>query len=86
MAFADGGGDHVGLQGHGFQVGCGAVADGDGGIFCSGISAMGLPTILLRPITTACLPRNSNPMLSKNFEFYLSFVQPVAHLKEIIFK
>ena len=35
---------------------------------CSSIMAMGLPTMLERPITTACLPRRSfMPMLSSIF-------------------
>jgi hypothetical protein len=37
---------------------------------CSSISAIGLPTVLLRPITTACLPRIGTPVLS------ISFMQP----------
>ncbi len=34
---------------------------------CSSISAIGLPTMLLRPITTACLPRRSAPIASSSF-------------------
>ncbi len=37
---------------------------------CKSISAIGLPTVLLRPITTACLPRSRVPVLS------ISFMQP----------
>ena len=37
----------------------GAVADGHVALACSSIIAIGLPTMLLRPITTACLPRRS---------------------------
>jgi hypothetical protein len=37
---------------------------------CKSSSAIGLPTVLLRPITTACLPRRSTPVLS------ISFMQP----------
>ena len=36
----------------------------------SSSSAIGLPTVLLRPITTACLPRKGTPVLS------ISFMQP----------
>ena len=56
VALAHGGDDHVSLQGLGLEVSRARVANGDGGVFCSSIKAMGLPTILLRPITTACLP------------------------------
>ena len=34
---------------------------------CSSSMAMGLPTVLLRPITTACLPRSGTPVLSSSF-------------------
>ena len=37
---------------------------------CSSSSAIGLPTVLLRPMTTACLPRDRLPVLS------ISFMQP----------
>ena len=37
---------------------------------CSSSSAIGLPTVLLRPTTTACLPRRSTPVDS------ISFMQP----------
>jgi hypothetical protein len=37
---------------------------------CSSIRAMGLPTVLLRPMTTACLPRRSMPVVS------IIFMQP----------
>ena len=37
---------------------------------CKSSSAIGLPTVLLRPITTACLPLRSTPVLS------ISFMQP----------
>ena len=37
---------------------------------CKSSSAIGLPTVLLRPITTACLPRSATPVLS------ISFMQP----------
>jgi hypothetical protein len=37
---------------------------------CSSSSAIGLPTVLLRPMTTACLPRRSMPVVS------ISFMQP----------
>ena len=37
---------------------------------CSSSSAIGLPTVLLRPMTTACLPRRATPVLS------ISFMQP----------
>ena len=37
---------------------------------CSSSSAIGLPTVLLRPITTACLPLIVTPVLS------ISFMQP----------
>jgi len=51
--------DHIGLQGRGgFRSGVAAVADGDRGVGLAAAScAMGLPTMLLRPMTTACLPR-----------------------------
>jgi len=37
---------------------------------CKSSSAIGLPTVLLRPITTACRPRSTRPVLS------ISFMQP----------
>ena len=37
---------------------------------CSSSNAIGLPTVLLRPMTTACLPRSSMPVLS------MSLMQP----------
>jgi hypothetical protein len=37
---------------------------------CSSSSAIGLPTVLLRPMTTACLPLSDTPVLS------ISFMQP----------
>ena len=37
---------------------------------CNSSSAIGLPTVLLRPMTTACLPRRSTPVDS------ISFMQP----------
>ena len=37
---------------------------------CKSSSAIGLPTVLLRPMTTACLPRRSKPVDS------ISFMQP----------
>src|ERR1019366_318075 len=37
---------------------------------CKSMSAIGFPTVLLRPMTTACLPRRSMPVLS------MSFMQP----------
>ena len=37
---------------------------------CSSSRAIGLPTVLLRPITTACLPLIGTPVLS------ISFMQP----------
>jgi hypothetical protein len=59
IALAHGGDDHIGLQRHGLEVGVALWQMVTVAFFCSSISAMGLPTMLLRPITTACLPRRS---------------------------
>ena len=37
---------------------------------CSSISAIGLPTVLLRPMTIACFPRSAIPVEA------ISFMQP----------
>jgi hypothetical protein len=71
IAPPDGGHHHVGLQrvrASGRRWRCGrsvTVA-----FCCSSISAMGLPTVLLRPMTTACLPRSETPVDS------IIFMQP----------
>ena len=52
----DGGDEDVGLARDRRQVGRARVADGDRGVACSSSSAIGLPTMSLRPITTARLP------------------------------
>ena len=61
LRLPDGGDDDVGLQRDAPSGPAVALcADGDGGVLgCSSIRAIGLPTMLLRPMTTACLPRRS---------------------------
>ena len=69
-ALADGHDDNVGRARQSGDVRAAAMADGDGGIgawpFCMSMSASGLPTMLLRPTMTTCLPATAILLRTSN--------------------
>ena len=65
---ADGRHQEIGLAGDGAEVRRAGMADGDRGVpkgdWEANSMAMGLPTMLLRPMTTAILPTGERPYYS----------------------